>query len=66
MTGRAPALSVSNLSVSYNNVAILRGVSFTVEPGTCFGLVGEFGLRQIHRRLRRPACPAARGPHYLR
>jgi len=38
-----PALRISNLSVSYNKLAVLRGVSLAVAPGECFGLVGESG-----------------------
>jgi peptide/nickel transport system ATP-binding protein len=37
------ALSLSNLSVSYGRVAILRDVSLTVAAGECYGLVGESG-----------------------
>ncbi len=37
------ALSLADVSVSYGSAAILRGVSFAVAPGECFGLVGESG-----------------------
>jgi len=37
------ALTLSNLSVSYTKTPILRAVSFTVDAGECFGLVGESG-----------------------
>jgi len=40
---RADALCIENLSVSYGTTPILRGVSFAVGAGACFGLVGESG-----------------------
>ena len=38
-----PALRITNLSVAYNKLAVLRDVSFTVGEGECYGLVGESG-----------------------
>ncbi len=38
-----PALSLAGLSVSYGRTPILRGLSFEIAPGACFGLVGESG-----------------------
>lgn len=37
------ALSVSDLSKSYGDTAVVAGLSFAVEPGTCFGLLGPNG-----------------------
>ena len=39
----APALRLSDLSVSYSNLPVLRQVSLTVSQGEAFGLVGESG-----------------------
>ena len=37
------ALSVSNLRKSYAGTEVVAGLSFAVEPGTCFGLLGPNG-----------------------
>ncbi len=39
----APLLSVENLSVAFGARRVVRGVSFTVEPGETVALVGESG-----------------------
>ncbi len=39
----ADALRITELSVSYGNTQILRGISFSVPAGACYGLVGESG-----------------------
>ena len=38
-----PALSLADVCVSYDRVAILRNVSFAIAAGECLGLVGESG-----------------------
>jgi len=37
------ALSVSALRKTYGNTEVVAGLSFAVEPGTCFGLLGPNG-----------------------
>jgi lipooligosaccharide transport system ATP-binding protein len=37
------ALSVSDLRKTYAGTAVVAGLSFAVEPGTCFGLLGPNG-----------------------
>jgi len=37
------ALSVANLRKTYAGTAVVDGLSFAVEPGTCFGLLGPNG-----------------------
>ena len=37
------ALSVSGLRKTYGNTEVVAGLSFAVEPGTCFGLLGPNG-----------------------
>ena len=66
----APLLEVSSLVKTYRLSGVgpfarrnvrpaLAGVSFSIEHGRSFGVVGEFGLRQIdagaHRAGARPA-----------
>ena len=38
-----PLLQAQDLYKSYGRHKVLRGVSFTVEPGTLVGIVGENG-----------------------
>src|SRR4051794_419197 len=38
-----PMISANDLYKNYGSVAALRGVSFTVEPGQVFGLLGHNG-----------------------
>jgi ABC-2 type transport system ATP-binding protein len=40
---QSPAISVTNLQKSYKNVSVLKGVSFTVQPGSIFALLGSNG-----------------------
>jgi ABC-2 type transport system ATP-binding protein len=42
-TTTAPALLVSGLEKSYDDVHVLRGVDFEVQPGTVFALLGSNG-----------------------
>ena len=46
------ALAIEHLTISYlrrNRVLpVLTDVSFRIEPGEAYGLVGEFGMRQDH------------------
>ncbi len=42
-TATAPALLVSGLEKSYDDVHVLRGVDFEVQPGTVFALLGSNG-----------------------
>ena len=39
----AVALSASNLRKTYGGTEVVAGLSFAVEPGTCFGLLGPNG-----------------------
>jgi ABC-2 type transport system ATP-binding protein len=39
----APALSVSGLTKSFDDLEVLRGVDFAVEPGSIFALLGSNG-----------------------
>ncbi len=39
----AAALSVANISVTFDGMRAVDDVSFAVEPGQCFGIVGESG-----------------------
>ena len=41
--GRIPAVEVAGLAKSFARREALRGVSFTVEPGTVFGVIGPNG-----------------------
>jgi len=43
MESSTTAITVKNLQKSYKKVAVLRGVSFTVEKGTIFALLGPNG-----------------------
>ncbi|MGO3325779.1 dipeptide ABC transporter ATP-binding protein [Gordonia sp. (in: high G+C Gram-positive bacteria)] len=38
-----PLAEVSDLHVSFNGTEVVKGVSFTVEPGRCLAIVGESG-----------------------
>ena len=42
-TDAAPAISVSDLRKSYGDREVVRGVSFDVAAGECFGLLGHNG-----------------------
>ncbi len=64
----APLLEVSSLVKTYrspgagpfarkNARPALAGVSFSIEQGRSFGIVGEFGLRQVDARAH---CACAR------
>ena len=43
MNAQIPAITVNNLRKSYKNVSVLRGVSFQIETGTIFALLGSNG-----------------------
>jgi ABC-2 type transport system ATP-binding protein len=43
MPSPAAAIAVNNLQKSYKNTQVLRGVSFTVRPGSIFALLGANG-----------------------
>src|SRR6266540_5824068 len=65
-SGPAPAIEVENLVKTYpGNVRALRGLGFTVEPGTVFGLLGPNGAGKsttvkILTTLSRPDSGTAR------
>ncbi|MEZ5833087.1 MAG: ABC transporter ATP-binding protein [Dongiaceae bacterium] len=70
MTGNAPLLEVRNLSVAYRQgggwLRAIDDVSFAVEPGEVFGLVGESGCGKSTVSLqllgyRHPAMTVERG-----
>lgn len=42
-TNTPPAISVTGLRKSYGNREVVRGVSFDVAAGECFGLLGHNG-----------------------
>jgi lipooligosaccharide transport system ATP-binding protein len=41
--GSPPALAITELRKTYAGTAVVDGLSFAVEPGTCFGLLGPNG-----------------------
>jgi ABC-2 type transport system ATP-binding protein len=43
MTDLSPAIRVENIKKSYKKVTVLKGVSFSVEQGTIFALLGSNG-----------------------
>jgi len=43
MSAPEPVLRVANLNVSFSGTPVVRGVSFTVNPGECLAVVGESG-----------------------
>lgn len=43
MNATVPVLRVSDLNVSFGADSVVRGVSFTINPGDCLALVGESG-----------------------
>lgn len=43
MNALEPVLRVANLDVSFGASSVVRGVSFTINPGECLALVGESG-----------------------
>jgi peptide/nickel transport system ATP-binding protein len=43
LTEAAPALAVAGIRVTFDGVTAVDDVSFSVEPGACFGIVGESG-----------------------
>jgi peptide/nickel transport system ATP-binding protein len=42
-TARTALLSVENLRVAFGGTEVVKGISFTAEPGRCLAIVGESG-----------------------
>ena len=58
----SPILEVKDLQTSYGTVNVLAGVSFTVEQGETYAMVGESGVRQNNGySCHRGAGPCAGG-----
>jgi ABC-2 type transport system ATP-binding protein len=59
VTATIPVIAVDGLAKTYGSVAALKGISFTIEPGEVFGLLGPDGagkssLMQILAGVLRP------------
>jgi ABC-2 type transport system ATP-binding protein len=46
-SGPPPAIVVTDLRKTYGRLQALQGISFTVQPGEIFGLIGPDGAWQV-------------------
>jgi ABC-2 type transport system ATP-binding protein len=60
MTPTGAAIQARDLTKTYKDVRALDGLSFSVEAGTVFGLLGLNGAGKPTCGPRSPTCPAPR------